>query len=119
MPKSVPMRFPRSLARTAALLLLPAAAFALRSADLSGIRIFPADNYWYWDISKFPVHPNSAHLVASAGNNTPLHPDFGSVLDGAPFESTGEDYLKSTALMEACSRSHATGQAVAVIPSPK
>jgi predicted dehydrogenase len=32
--------------------------------------------------------------------------------DGAPFENTGEDYLKSTALMEACYRSHATGQAV-------
>jgi predicted dehydrogenase len=32
--------------------------------------------------------------------------------DGAPFESTGEDYLKSTALMEACYRSHATGQIV-------
>jgi len=35
------------------------------------------------------------------------------LLDGAPFESTGEDYLKSTALMEACYRSHATGQVVA------
>jgi len=34
------------------------------------------------------------------------------MLDGAPFESTGEDYLKSTALMEACYRSHATGQVV-------
>jgi predicted dehydrogenase len=34
--------------------------------------------------------------------------------DGAPFESTGEDYLKSTALMEACYRSHAGGQVVTV-----
>jgi predicted dehydrogenase len=34
------------------------------------------------------------------------------MIDGAPFESTGEDYLKSTALMEACYRSHATGQVV-------
>ena len=32
------------------------------------------------------------------------------MLDGAPFENTGEDYLKSTALMEACYRSHATGR---------
>ncbi|MBL9200463.1 MAG: Gfo/Idh/MocA family oxidoreductase [Opitutaceae bacterium] len=37
---------------------------------------------------------------------------------GAPFESTGEDYLKSTALMEACYRSHATGQAVAPLSFP-
>ncbi len=34
--------------------------------------------------------------------------------DGAPFENTGDDYLKSTALMEACYRSQATGQVVAV-----
>lgn len=34
--------------------------------------------------------------------------------DGAAFESTGEDYLKSTILMEACYRSHATGQVVTV-----
>jgi len=32
--------------------------------------------------------------------------------DGAPFENTGEDYLKSTALMEACYRSQSTGQVV-------
>jgi predicted dehydrogenase len=38
--------------------------------------------------------------------------------DGAPFESTGEDYLKSTALMEACYRSHATGQVVVLPPLP-
>lgn len=36
--------------------------------------------------------------------------------DGQPFESTGDDYLKSTALMEACYRSHATGQVVAIAP---
>ncbi len=68
-----------------ALLGTATAAFSLQSADLSGMQIFPADNYWHWDISKFPVHPNSAKLVASVGNTTGLHPDFGSVLDGAPF----------------------------------
>lgn len=36
------------------------------------------------------------------------------MLDGAPFENTGEDYLKSTALMEACYRSHASGMVVGV-----
>jgi len=29
--------------------------------------------------------------------------------DGAPFESTGDDYLKSTALMEACYQTNAGG----------
>ena len=33
---------------------------------------------------------------------------------GAPFENTGEDYLKSTALMEACYRSQTTGQVVSI-----
>lgn len=31
---------------------------------------------------------------------------------GAPFESTGEDYLRTTALVEACYQSQATGQVV-------
>jgi D-apiose dehydrogenase len=34
------------------------------------------------------------------------------MLDGRPFESTGEDYLKTTALVEACYRSHSTGAVV-------
>ena len=46
------------------------------------------------------VHALQRHFVAC-------------LLDGAPFESSGEDYLKSTALMEACYQSHATGQVVA------
>ena len=36
------------------------------------------------------------------------------MLDGGPFGSTGEDYLKTTALVEACYRSHATGAVVAI-----
>lgn len=60
-------------------------ASALQSADLSGIDIFPADNPWHYDVSKFPVHPNSANLVASVGNAVSLHPDFGSELDGVPW----------------------------------
>jgi predicted dehydrogenase len=34
------------------------------------------------------------------------------MLGGLPFESTGDDYLKSTALVEACYRSHARGEVV-------
>ncbi len=34
--------------------------------------------------------------------------------DGGPFETDGADYLRTTALMEACYRSHATGQVVAI-----
>lgn len=35
-----------------------------------------------------------------------------SISAGTPFESTGEDYLKSIALVEACYQSNTTGQAV-------
>lgn len=72
-----------SAARAALLACVPAAA--LESADLSGLRLFPPDNPWHWDISALPVDPNSSNLVASVGNGTSLHPDFGTELDGVPW----------------------------------
>ena len=36
------------------------------------------------DVSQYPVHPNSANLIASIGNTTGLHPDFGTFWQGAP-----------------------------------
>ena len=45
--------------------------------------IFPADNPWNTDISSAPAHPRSADYIASIGAGN-LHPDFGTVFDGAP-----------------------------------
>jgi hypothetical protein len=53
-------------------------------ASLAGRRPFPADNPWNQDISSAPVDPNSAALIASIGTGTGLHPDFGTVWNGAP-----------------------------------
>jgi hypothetical protein len=53
-------------------------------ADLGGVRLFPADNPWNQDISGLPKDPNSDALVASIGLDKPLHPDFGTVWNGAP-----------------------------------
>ena len=53
-------------------------------APLNGLRVFPADNPWNQDVSQSPVDPNSAALIASIGLNRPLHPDFGTVWNGAP-----------------------------------
>ena len=39
--------------------------------------IFPADNVWHADVSKLPVHKDSAAFVASMGGARPVHPDFG------------------------------------------
>jgi hypothetical protein len=53
-------------------------------ASLNGKRLFPADNAWNRDVSAEPVDPNSANLIASIGLGTTLHPDFGTVWNGAP-----------------------------------
>lgn len=53
-------------------------------ASLNGRLIFLSDNPWNQDISSAPVDPNSAALIASIGANTGLHPDFGTVWNGAP-----------------------------------
>lgn len=55
------------------------------NASLNGKRPFPADNAWNRDVSGDPVDPNSATLIAACGSAaTGLHPDFGTVWDGAP-----------------------------------
>lgn len=54
------------------------------NASLGGRRPFPADNPWNRDVSKDPVDPNSAALIASVGLEKNLHPDFGTVWQGAP-----------------------------------
>lgn len=53
-------------------------------ASLHGKQLFPPDNPWNQDISALPVDPNSGALIASIGLNTGLHPDFGTVYNGAP-----------------------------------
>lgn len=53
-------------------------------ASLHGKRLFPPDNPWNQDISLSPVDPNSANLIRSIGLDDRLHPDFGTVWNGAP-----------------------------------
>ncbi len=59
-------------------------AFGNGSGSLGGRHFFPADNAWNADVSSMPVDPNSNTLIASCGASSPLHPDFGTVWDGAP-----------------------------------
>lgn len=53
-------------------------------ASLHGAQVLPRNNPWNQDISRLPVDPNSVNLIASIGNSTGLHPDFGTVYEGAP-----------------------------------
>jgi hypothetical protein len=49
------------------------------SPQIAGCPVFPLDNPWNRDISKDPLHPNSANYMAHMnGNSKSLHPDFGS-----------------------------------------
>ena len=55
--------------------------------SLQGERLFPADDPWNTDISKEPIDPESAALVASIGSSRPLHPDFGTTLENQKHEA--------------------------------
>jgi hypothetical protein len=46
--------------------------------------MFPSDNPWNLDVSKLPLHAKSATFINSIGRDDTLHPDFGTVWDGAP-----------------------------------
>ncbi len=52
--------------------------------SLGGKLVFPADNPWNRDVSHDPADPGSAAMVSSCGATASLHPDFGTVYDGAP-----------------------------------
>src|SRR5947209_5873932 len=54
------------------------------NASLGGRPVFPADNPWNTPIDHLPVDPNSTRYINSIGANAPLHPDFGTVYNGAP-----------------------------------
>ncbi|MBI3875624.1 MAG: hypothetical protein HY300_06625, partial [Verrucomicrobia bacterium] len=60
------------------------------NVSLKGRRPFPDDNPWNADVSHEPVDPNSDALIASIGVERGLHPDFGTVWQGAP---SGIPYL--------------------------
>ncbi len=47
-------------------------------------RLFPANNAWNTRVDKLPLDPNSADYIAHMAPGTGLHPDFGTVWDGAP-----------------------------------
>src|SRR5262245_10656370 len=53
-------------------------------ADLAGVRLLPADSPWHRDISKDPIDPRSSRILARAGLDKPLHPDFGGEWQGVP-----------------------------------
>jgi hypothetical protein len=49
---------------------------------LAALQVFPADNPWNTDISRWPTHPNSKKIIASIGADKPFryNPDMGFIL---------------------------------------
>jgi len=47
-------------------------------ASLNGFSPFPPNSPWNMNIASAPVDPNSNNLINTIGNNTTLHPNFGS-----------------------------------------
>jgi hypothetical protein len=76
------MRRLRSLALGIVALAAPASGAVV--TDGYG-QVFPPDNPWNIDVTRLPVHPNSANFVASIGSTASLHPDFGTTYGGGPW----------------------------------
>ena len=69
--------------------LVVATALAAPSAaqqTIGGCPLFPVENIWNTPVESLPLLPNSAAIVSQilANGNQTLHPDFGTVWDGAP-----------------------------------
>lgn len=63
---------------------IPPDAHTEPATPTAGWRPFPDDHAWNRDVSRDPVDPNSARLIASIGLYDELHPDFGTFWDGGP-----------------------------------
>jgi hypothetical protein len=72
------------LAASRAPLAAPPAKSPTLRTPYGDVQIFPPDNPWNQDVSRRPVHPNSADYIASIGVDKSLHPDFGTTWQGAP-----------------------------------
>jgi hypothetical protein len=84
----------RSLALLILGVLVSAAALAQAQGAPTGVAVqtlpgtscavFPADNPWNQRVDRLPVAKSSAALIAQIGLSSAVHPDFGTVYNGAP-----------------------------------
>jgi hypothetical protein len=54
------------------------------AAQMQGCQMFPPDNIWNTPVDVLPLDARSVAYVSSIGATTGLHPDFGTVWEGAP-----------------------------------
>jgi hypothetical protein len=68
----------------ASLLVTPSLVSAHPLPGAPNCEIFPPNNAWNQRVDRLPVAQNSAQMISSIGLSTPVHPDFGTVYNGAP-----------------------------------
>jgi hypothetical protein len=68
----------------AALVAIPALVSAHSLPGASSCPLFPPTNPWNQRVDGLPVAKSSQRLIASIGLTEPVHPDFGTVYNGAP-----------------------------------
>lgn len=67
-----------------ACLLFASSSVTYAAAVIDGCQLYPSNNIWNTPIDAAPIHADSATIVATIGASTQLHPDFGTVYNGAP-----------------------------------
>ncbi|HUP97416.1 MAG TPA: hypothetical protein VM073_05720 [Usitatibacter sp.] len=71
--------------RLALLILAAGLPLAVQSGPQIGTcPVLPADNAWNAPVDQLPRHPSSDAFVATIGATRGVHPDFGTVYEGAP-----------------------------------
>ena len=63
-------------------LLLTSALAAQQT--IGGCQVLPVANIWNTPVAGLPLHPNSTNIVTHIGLTDTMHPDFGTVWEGAP-----------------------------------
>jgi hypothetical protein len=72
------------LARTVLAGIVLANSAWAQAPTIGSCPVFPTNNIWNMPVDQLPVSGNSSTYVNTIGQATTLHPDFGTVYDGAP-----------------------------------
>ena len=70
--------------RYAAPLLLALSTAASAAPQIGACPVLPVENVWNARVDALPRHPNSDAYIATMGSSRGIHPDFGTVYEGAP-----------------------------------
>ena len=70
--------------RQAFYLLYVLSTAAVAGPQVGSCPVLPADNAWNARVDALPRHPNSDAYISTIGATRGIHPDFGTVYEGAP-----------------------------------